>query len=123
MHRVGEVTIDYAKDAPAVESSSKEAGKVFDSLWASCEYKLRARHAEASQAVRRFAKRPTAVPTRTARRREACAVRGTVARWPPPTSTVAAWSVAQEQVIRGAMRITCTGSWCPVRSAPHTSGW
>jgi hypothetical protein len=66
VHRVGEVTIDYAKDDPAVEPSSKEVGKVFDSLWASCEYKLRARHAEASQAVRRFAKRPTAVPARTA---------------------------------------------------------
>jgi len=55
---VGEVAIDYAKDEPDVKASTPEADDIFDSLWAASEYTLRARHAEASQVVRRFAVRP-----------------------------------------------------------------
>jgi len=62
---VGEVAIDYAKDEPDVKASTPEAGEIFDSLWAASEYTLRARHAEASRAVRRFSVR--AIHTAAAR--------------------------------------------------------
>jgi hypothetical protein len=58
---VGEVVLDYADDDPRAEPSSPEAAEVFKTLWAESEYKLRARHAEASQAVRRLAP-PSAAP-------------------------------------------------------------
>jgi hypothetical protein len=57
---VGQVVVDYGKDDPDVEPSTEAVGEIFKSLWATGEYKLRARHLEAFQAVRRFAPRAPA---------------------------------------------------------------
>lgn len=63
---VGEVVVDYSGREPRVEPSTALAAEIFETLWARVEYKLRARHAEAQDAVKRFA-RPRAIaatPTR-----------------------------------------------------------
>jgi hypothetical protein len=54
---VGEVTIDYANAEARARTSSPGAVRVFERLWKESEYNLRARHAEASSAVRRLAPR------------------------------------------------------------------
>lgn len=53
----GEATIDYADAKPRARTSSPSAARVFERLWKESEYNLRARHAEASSAVRRLAPR------------------------------------------------------------------
>jgi hypothetical protein len=54
---VGEATLDYAEAEPRAQASSPDAARVFKRLWKESEYNLRARHAEASSAVRRLAPR------------------------------------------------------------------
>jgi len=54
---VGEVTVDYTDNLPRAKSSAPIAANVFERLWKESEYSLRARHTEASNAVRRFARR------------------------------------------------------------------
>lgn len=53
----GEVTLDYADAEPRARTSSLDAARVFERLWKESEYSLRARHAETSGVVRRFAPR------------------------------------------------------------------
>lgn len=56
---IGEVVVDYEDREIEYESSNDEVDALFDMLWSAREYKLRARHADAHAAVRRFAQRPT----------------------------------------------------------------
>jgi hypothetical protein len=57
---IGEVVVDYAEREIDYEPSNEVVEKIFDTLWDACEYQLRARHAEAHDAVQRFA--PRAAP-------------------------------------------------------------
>ena len=54
---IGEVVVDYAERDIEFQPSNEAVDELFDALWNSCEYTLRARHAEAQDAVRRFAPR------------------------------------------------------------------
>jgi hypothetical protein len=56
--RVGEVVVDYAERDIEYESSNDAVEAIFDQLWGAREYSLRARHAQARDAVRRFVTRP-----------------------------------------------------------------
>lgn len=60
---VGEVVVDYGDGADReieAEPSNESVDAIFDTLWNACEYKLRARHVRAHEAVQRFA--PRAAP-------------------------------------------------------------
>lgn len=56
---VGEVVVDYAERDIQVGPSNDIVETIFDELWDDYEYRLRARHAEAHYAIRRFAQRAT----------------------------------------------------------------
>jgi hypothetical protein len=59
---IGEVVVDYAERDIEFQASNETVDELFDGLWSTCEYKLRARHADAHDAVRRFALRAGAAP-------------------------------------------------------------
>lgn len=67
---VGEVGVDYAERDIEFQPSNDSVDAIFDTLWSACEYKLRARHSRAHDAVQRFAPRaapaPAPAPTRAA---------------------------------------------------------
>lgn len=71
---IGGVVVDYAERDIEFQPSNEAVDELFDALWNTCEYKLRARHAEVQDAVRRFAPRarpatlqPAAAPQRVER--------------------------------------------------------
>ena len=59
---IGEVVVDYAERDIEFQPNNETVDELFDALWSTCEYKLRARHARAHDAVRRFAPRAGAAP-------------------------------------------------------------
>jgi hypothetical protein len=59
---LGEVVVDCAERDIEFEPSNEAVEKIFDTLWKASEYALRARHAEAHEAVRRFASRAAPAP-------------------------------------------------------------
>ncbi len=54
---IGEVVVDYGEREIDFQPSNDAVEKIFDALWDAREYKLRARHAEAHDAVQRFSPR------------------------------------------------------------------
>lgn len=59
---IGEVVVDYAERDIEFQANNQTVDELFGALWNACEYRLRARHDEARDAVRRFAPRAGLAP-------------------------------------------------------------